>query len=156
MADRKLPQLDKRFYDVVFGEAGGGSPEEIRAVASVFLNRAEREGYERALRGSAAYTTESPQYRKAFLGDLNAYEKLIYERNRRIVDDLVENPDTLLPFTHFENVEAFGEPSWAPSMESFEDIGRQRFYVERKPRVKALESSEAKTVGAMSTANLGD
>lgn len=124
--------LDKRFYDTVFGEAGGGSPEEVTATASVYLNLISELGYEKALKRSAAYNKKSKQYRKASTGKMNAFEKAVYVRNQKIIDTLVANPSLVAPFTYHENVNVFGEPSWAKDMESFEDIGRQRFYVEGK------------------------
>lgn len=128
----ELPKIDKRLYDVIYAEVGGGDPKEVAAVGSVFLNRVARDGYDKALKGSTAYRKKSPEYLKAFTGKMTTYEKSVYQRNKDIMDILVANPNLIAPFTHFENVRDFGEPSWAGGMESAVDIGRQRFYKERK------------------------
>jgi hypothetical protein len=125
---RWMPQpIDNRFYATIYGEAGGGSPAEISAVTSAFLNRIRTQGYEKALQGSSAYRKKSPQYTKAFTGNLNPFEKTVYLRNKVLIDNLVQNPASIQPYTHFENVRAFGEPPWAKGMQ-YKDVGRQRFY----------------------------
>lgn len=121
------PKVDKRLYDLIWGEASGGSPQEVAAVASVFINRMNKEGYEKALKGSSAYARRSPQYLKAASGDMNVTERTLYNRNKEIVDRLINEPELVAPFTHFENIREFGEPSWAKDMIGV-DIGRQRFY----------------------------
>ncbi|MBU2052503.1 hypothetical protein KKH13_04840 [Patescibacteria group bacterium] len=121
------PKVDKRLFDVIYSEVGGGSPEEVVAVTSVFLNRISTEGYEKALKSSSAYNKQSSEYKKAKLGLLNSYEQKVYLRNSAIVNGLLNNPTTIVPFTHFENVNAFGEPSWGKG-KPYKDIGRQRFY----------------------------
>lgn len=119
--------VDKRLYDMVFAEAGGGTPEEIMAVGSVFLNRVREQGYEKALKGSSAYNKRSKQYMKASTGELNKYEKGIYDRNEKLLRYLISNPSEILPYHYFENVKAYGDPFWSKGKE-FRDIGRQRFY----------------------------
>jgi len=126
---KELPKIDKRLYDTIWGEVTGGPSAEVTAVTSVFLNRIMDEGYEKALKGSAAYTKKSKQYKKAESGDMNALEKTFYNRNKLIIDQLVANPQLIQPWTHFDNVNAFGEPSWAKDATTYKDIGRQRFYV---------------------------
>jgi len=120
--------LPPEFYHTIYSEVGGGVPEEVAAVASVFLNRAEKHGMDKALSGSSAYKLKSKEYRKAESGKMTTYEKEVYERNRGIVDNMVSNPQFRLPYTHFENVRAFGEPKWAKGAKVKKDIGRQRFY----------------------------
>ena len=120
---------DKRFYDVIFAEVGGGPPEEVHAVTSVFMNRVYKEGYERALKGSSAYNKQSKEYLKAQKEAFNPFEKIVYERNKSIIDGLIAKPDTRLPYTHFENVNAYGIPYWAKKAVKAKDIGRQRFYL---------------------------
>ena len=126
---QELPKVDKRLYDTIWGEVTGGSSAEVAAVTSVFLNRAMSDGYEKALRGSAAYNNKSTQYKKASSGDMNAYEKAFYTRNKMIINQMLSNPELIQPYTHFENVNAFGEPKWAKDVTTYKDIGRQRFYV---------------------------
>lgn len=131
---------DPRLVNTIYAEAGGGRPDEIAAVASTFLNRARQYGMDKALLGSSAYRLRSPQYQKASSGNLTPYEKQFYKTVSTIIGDLEVNPDKVQPWTHFENVKAFGEPSWAKGMASFQDIGRQRFYVEKpKPRMLVLK-----------------
>src|SRR3990167_5612179 len=127
VAHKKPIKIDKRLYDTIFAEVGGGAPEEVAAVASVFLNTAREKGYEAALKRSSAYNKRSDQFKKASFGQLNPYEAKIYVRNQSIIDNLAQNPVAIAPFTHFENVKAFGEPYWAKN-QPFTDIGRQRFY----------------------------
>ena len=122
--------VDKRIYDIVFAEGGGGNPEEIGAIASVIMNRIDRVGPEKAFKGFSSYTQKSNQYKKAERGDLNTFEKLFYDRSRKIVDNIIENPDQRQPYYFFENVNRFGNPSWSEGLE-FKDIGRQRFYLPR-------------------------
>ena len=126
----KAPSYDDRLYATIYGEVGGGSAAEVGAVTSVFLNRAQKQGYEKALKGSAAYNKKSKQYMKAYGQKLNTFENIVYKRNKVIVDDLIANPKKRSSYTHFENVKTFGDPSWASSMSEFKDIGRQRFYKE--------------------------
>ena len=138
-------KVDNRLYNTIWAEAAGGSPDEIRAVTSVFLNRAQKEGYEKALQGSSAYKKQSKQYIKASTGDMNIPEKVLYRIYKVVIDDLVNNPDKALPYTYFENLRDLKtrkEPSWVKNMASSVDIGRQRFYIEKQnPRVKALSQS---------------
>jgi len=118
----------KEFNDMLFAEVGGGSPDEVAAVASVYMNLVNKLGYEKAMKRSAAYNKKSPQYQKASTGDMNGFEKIIYMRNQGIINNLSKNPEQILPYDHHENINAFGEPSWASSMKEYKDIGRQRFY----------------------------
>jgi len=127
LVDKAL-KVDNRFYNTVWGEGTGGPPEEIKAIASVFLNRAKKKGYESALKGSAAYNKKSPQYKKAEKQQFNPYERMMWERNKAIIDSLIQNPQNVLPYNYFENVKAYGNPPWANQMKSYQDIGRQRFY----------------------------
>ena len=128
------PTYDRRLYDTIFAEVGGGPEEEVNAVTSVFMNRANKEGYERALRGSSAYRKQSKEYRKAKSGNLSAYEKKVYDRNKKLIDYLANNPEEVSPYTFFENVNAFGDPIekglWPKEMKNWnkKDVGRQRFY----------------------------
>lgn len=117
-------------FNTIYAEAGGGIPEEIKNVASVFLNRAEKTNLEKALSGSSAYRKRSKEYLKAESGRMNPYEKTIYDRNKAIIQLLIDNPQMRTPYTYFENVKAFGNPPWAKKMKSYKDIGRQRFYIE--------------------------
>lgn len=126
---KEIPKIDKRLYDTIWGEVTGGPAVEVAAVTSVFLNRVVNEGYEKALKGSAAYNKKSPQYRKAETGNMNTFEKTLYFRNKVIIDQLLSNPETIQPYTHFENIQAFGEPKWAKDAATYKDIGRQRFYI---------------------------
>ena len=127
------PWLDpvklKQLQDTIYAEVGGGSPEEVAAVISVFLNRAKKKGIDKAFKGSAAYNRKSPEYMKAAESKMNPYEQKIYDRNSLILQNLVEQSDKVLPYNYFENVNAFGEPPWAKDMKESKDIGRQRFYV---------------------------
>jgi len=126
--------IDRRLYDTIFAEVGGGPEAEVNAVTSVFLNRAKKEGYEKALRGSSAYRKQSKEYQKAKKGNLTPFEKKVYERNKKLIDYLSSNPDAVEPYTFFENVKAFGDPIerglWPKEMKNWnkKDIGRQRFY----------------------------
>jgi len=120
-------QFDKRIHDVIFAEVGAGPKDEVEAVVNVFLNRVDKEGYDKALNGSTAYRKKSPQYKKASTDKLNPVERIVYERNKNIAENLIRNPDKRQPFTHFENVKAFGNPKWSKGMK-YKDIGRQRFY----------------------------
>lgn len=121
-------QVDKRLYDTVWAETGGGSPEEVSAVASTFLHNAKSKGYEKSLHSSTAYRRKSKEYVKAETGALNSQEKALYQRNAQIISHQVQNPDKIVPYEKFENVKVFGDPSWAKDMSGYHDIGRQRFY----------------------------
>jgi len=142
-AKRVAPKIDKRLYDTIYAEVGGGDPKEVAAVTSVFLNRVDKEGYEKALKGSTAYRKKSKEYIKALTGGMTAYEKQVYLRNKGIVDTLISKPELIAPFTHFENVDAFREPSWAKDMESSTDIGRQRFYKKKVKEKKNVLNNNA-------------
>lgn len=143
--------IDDRAYHIIFAEVGGGPPEEVAAASSVLINLINKYGYEKALKRFSSYTTKSNQYKKASEGDLNAYEKAVYNRNKNIFDNIMSDPQLLQPWTHFENVNAFGDPSWASSMERYRDIGRQRFYVEpSNPRVKAVREQKLEAEHALS------
>lgn len=123
------------FFNTIYAEAGGGPPEEISAAASVFLNRVLKEGLEKALSGSSAYKLKSKEYQKAASGKLNEYEQKIYERNKALVTDLINNPEKIQPFYYMENVKEFGEPKWSKGLK-FQDIGRQRFYYPKNSHYK--------------------
>jgi hypothetical protein len=125
------PPIDRRLYDTIFAEVGGGHPHEVMAVGSVFLNRIKKDGYEKALEGSSAYRKQSPQYKLASSGKLTTYEQSIYQRNKNLIDFLIQNPQHIQPFDYMENVKAYGTPSWAKG-KKYVDIGRQRFYMEGK------------------------
>jgi hypothetical protein len=80
--------------------------------------------------GGVAYKFKSPQYVKARDENFTPYERKFYNNMRNTVYDSMyrsnggyaEPP----PWTHFENVKAYGEPSWASK--EYQDIGRQRYY----------------------------
>jgi len=127
-SNKQVEGLDKRLYDTIFAEVGGGPADEVAAVASVYFNRIKKQGLEKALKGSSAYRRGSDQYKKAAKGNLNPYESLIYKRNKMIMDELQANPELIQDFWFHENVNAFGEPPWLSETENPEDIGRQRFY----------------------------
>lgn len=127
------PDQRKLIYDTIYGEAGGGPSEEIIAVVSTILNRMDSPDFpnelEKVLKGYRAYSTESPQYTKAKTGDLNTFERRFYNRNKTIVDQMLEGRIERIPeVTHFENVDAFGIPSWADTVEEVGKFGRQIFY----------------------------
>jgi spore germination cell wall hydrolase CwlJ-like protein len=124
-------KVDKRFYDMIFAESGGGIPEEINATASVYLNRLRELGLEKALLGSTAYRKKSKQYRKASEGVMNAFDQKIWGRNKALIDNLIQNPATISPYWFQENVNAFGEPPWLNETSGYKDIGRQRFYIKK-------------------------
>lgn len=119
---------DKRLLDTIYAEAGGATPAELAAVTSVFLNRADKQGLDKALLGSSAYRKGSKEYLKAKTGNLNGYEQNMYLRNKLIIEEMLNNPKLRSPWNHFENIKAFGEPSWAHGITNYKDIGRQRFY----------------------------
>ncbi len=137
--------VDKRLVDTIFAEVGGGSPDEVAAVTSTFLNKSDRDGLDKALNISSAYRKKSPQYVKAENQDFNPYEEKIYNRNKTIIENLVKDPNQRQPWTHFENVKAFGEPSWAKGQSNFKDIGRQRFY--------KIDKSKKSSKGILSALN---
>jgi len=120
--------VDKRLYDTVWAEVGGGSPEEVSAVTSTFLHNATKKGYEKSLHSSTAYRRKSPEYVKAETGAFNQQEKAIYQRNAQIINQQVQDPKKIVPYEKFENVKVFGDPDWAKNMSGYHDIGRQRFY----------------------------
>ena len=126
LAKRSFP---KELYDTIFAEASGGKPDEIAAVASAFLNRADALGMDEALLGSSAYRKKSKQFLKAQLGELNEYEQKFYDSMKTIVDSSASNR---APYWFFENVSAFGNPPWlSETSGAGKRIGRQTFY-ERK------------------------
>ncbi len=118
----------KKLVDTIYAEVGSGKPDELKAVTSVFLNKANKDGIDAALKLSSAYNKSSNQYVKARDGKLNGYEKSIYHRNKDIIESMVKDPSQLSPYTNFENVKQFGEPKWAKGIKDYKDIGRQRFY----------------------------
>lgn len=133
---------DPRFTSTIFAESAGGSRDEVENVISVFLNRVRTQGLERALKGSSAFNLKSPQFKKAFSGDLNKSEKKAFDDMTKLVADLALNPENISRFNFFENVNAFGNPDFATS--DFEDIGRQRFFFkEPNPAQNAAEIQRA-------------
>lgn len=130
-------EIDKRFYDTVFAEVGGAPPEEVSAVAGAFFRQLENgKPYESMLNSSSAYKGKSKQYKLASQGAMNSYEQKIYNRNTALILDEMFSSNggykTPPPWTHFENVKAFGEPYWAKDFPTSVDIGRQRFYSKEK------------------------
>ena len=139
------PEQKRIMYNILFAEVGGGDSAEAQAVTSTFLNAAATKGFDKAVRMSSAYNNKSPQYQIADSGAFvkNPYEHRAYVRNAAIVDGLVNDPSRIAPYTNFENVQAFGEPSWAKGQTNFKDIGRQRFYViPQNPRIKAVKGAK--------------
>jgi spore germination cell wall hydrolase CwlJ-like protein len=133
------PEEKRILYNILFAEVGGGVPEELLAVASTLLNRLDKKEFEKVVKGFSSYTTNSKQYQKAAMGDLNPYEKKVFQRNALLFDQLMSGELERGPWTHFENVNTFGEPYWAKGQQNFKDIGRQRFYtINENPQVQAL------------------
>lgn len=134
---------DPRLKSTIFAEGVGGSPEELEAITSVFLNRVRTQGLERALKGSTAFNTKSPQFQKAGKPqDFSPQESESFNGILKILNNLANNPDGVGRFTDFENVEAFGTPPFASK--DFEDIGRQRFFFnEPDPVSNAAEIQRA-------------
>jgi len=128
--------VDERFYATIWGEAAGGSAKEIAATTSVLLNRIREEGYEKALEGSSAYITKSPQYLKALKGELNLTEKTKFLFNKAVIDDLVTNPEKVKPYYFMENladIKKKGDPYWVGEhTDGYQDIDRQRFYYKKE------------------------
>lgn len=122
------PEQTKTLHNILYAEGAGGNPEEIQAIASVFLNRVANEGADKAFNGSSAYRKQSKQYQKALSGDLNDYEQMVYQHHGDILNGLLQDQSKVQPFTYMENVKAYGDPSWSSGMQ-FQDIGRQRFYM---------------------------
>lgn len=114
---------------IIFAEAAGGPNEEIEAVASTLINRINKHGFDKAIQGYSSYTTQSPQFIKAAAGDLNEFEQKKFKQYGNIFDGLTEDVTRVSPYTHHENINAFGEPKWAKGQKNFKDIGRQRFYI---------------------------
>lgn len=127
-----LGGIDKRLYDTIYAEAAGGTDEEVNAVASVFLNRVMKEGYDKALGGSSAYRKKSKQYVKAQRNEFNPYEQKVYSRYNSLIDNLIQNRDQIQPYYFMENVNEYGEPPWVSDTSSHKDIGRQRFYTKKE------------------------
>lgn len=108
-----LASSDDRLYAVVYAEAAGGSDAEIQAVIATYRNV--------GINKSCAYRFKSKQYLKAINGDLNAYEKKVFNRIKSL-------PLIKAPYLAHENIKSFGVPYWAGDYKHFIDIGRQRFY----------------------------
>ena len=131
--------LIRIFASVIYGEAAGEPFEGQKAVAVAFINRwknpRHRYGHylvEVLAKGSAAFYTQSPQYRKAWTQDLNGYERIIYNRIERYCEALLKGSEELFHTgTHFEYIEAYGVPDWAPSMEVIGKYGNHTFYKEK-------------------------
>ncbi len=158
-----LSSVDKKLYDVVWAEANGNEAE-VKATASVYLNRTMMKDYNSALKGSSAHNKGSLQYQKAKNGPLSKeenaellqldikrknkqatkqelarlkelqnsglsdYEMKQYNNQKKIIDGLISNPSTILPYDHHENTEAYGSPDWAKDMVGSVNIGKQKYY----------------------------
>ena len=136
------PAQASTLLNVVYEETAGGPPEEIAAATSAYLSRVQKQGFDKALLGSSAFKKRSPQYVKAATNQLNAYEMAKKLEYAKIVSGQINDPSTILPYTHHENIKAYGEPSWAKGVTNYKDIGRQRFYVIQdkvNPRLQALQ-----------------
>lgn len=117
---------DPRMQQAIFGEGSGGTQEEIDAITSVFLNRVRTQGLQRALEGSAAFNTNSPQYTAAGADPLLPADQVSADRVLDALTRQSADPSTIEAFTHFENINKYPVPSFASS--TYEDKGRQRFY----------------------------
>lgn len=122
------PSQRKLVDSIIYAEAAGGNLDEIKGVASTMINRIAKDGFDKAVKGYSSYNKKSKQFVKASTGDLNDYEKKIFSSYSTAVQSLLDNPDLVSPYTHHENIKAFGEPYWAKGQSDFKDIGRQRFY----------------------------
>ena len=103
------PEDVQRILNTGYGEAAGGSNEEMIAVFSTILNDLSQKGdLDKVLNRYSAYRKESPQYLKASTGDLNAYEKNVYSNYGQILNGMLEGKINTVPnITHMENVDAF-------------------------------------------------
>lgn len=124
----------KRIKDTVWGEAAGGSPEEIHAVTSTILNRFNSNNdIDKTLNGYNAYRKRSKQYQKARLQALTPYEKKVYDSNATLIDAMTGGKVApIADIVNFENVRAFGNPPWKNNFIDIGEIGRQHFYKPKK------------------------
>lgn len=122
------PKQQKILKSVIWAESNGGSPEEIKATTSTFLNLIDKKGFKKAMLDSSAYRTQSKEYLKALNNKFNAYEKPISSKTNDVVDSLLSGKQQRDSYTKFENVKQFGEPKWARGQNDYRDIGRQRYY----------------------------
>jgi len=127
--------------NLAFAEAGS-DPNEIVAVVSTIMNNIDRFGFDRAMKFFAAFTKKSPQFRMAEGGEFDDASRKKFSDVNFTVDALAgETPEgARLPFTNFENVNAFGDPPFADKATSQMDIGQQRFFTipQNAPRRRAL------------------
>ena len=117
-----------------WGEAANQPTSGVKAVFSTMFNRYKQsKDWGKTLKGYSAYTTKSPQYRRAKEGKLNAFENRIYRRNKQILEDLISGKEQPIPrITHFENLYRFPEPSWAKEKEKVGQYGVQTFYAPKE------------------------
>ena len=125
----------------IFAEDAGGGPEAWSAVGNVALNRLKSGKFGNSLEGvikkmSAAIQTKSPQWQKADKGELNDFERRVFEKIKQVAEGLVSGqlPDNTKGATHFENLNAFPRPYWAKGMDAVSRVG-QHTYFKEKPQV---------------------
>lgn len=127
------PQQRRIVLDVLWGEAAG-EPEvgKVAVLSTMFNNLESDKDFDKMLKRYAAYYTKSPAYKRAASGQLNAFERILYNRNAELLERMMSGDVPVIPgITHFENVDRFGEPPWESEMDRVGRYGSQIFY---KPR----------------------
>lgn len=113
-------EMESDYAAVCITEAGGEGLSGMVAVAEVLRNR----GWD--LRGFSGLRRVD---RESFLQRQPA--RIIREA-RRAVEESLNGSNTVFGATHFENVEAFGVPSWARNMRVVKRVGRHSFFAEKR------------------------
>lgn len=113
-------QTEDDYIATLIGEAGNQGLDGMHAVANVIRNRGM------SLRGFAAHAKM-----KSAQDYLATQPQWVIDRARQAWIASLDK-DITGGATHFENIEAFGMPSWASAMDQTTRIGAHTFFKEKK------------------------
>jgi len=141
---RALNQLEDDVHELtrgVFAEDAMGGPEGWMGVANAMKNRLKSgnygNSYKEVLNKSlSSVRKQSHQYKLSGSPDkMNQYERNIFNKIKDVVRGVVRGdvPDNTKGATHFENIQQFGMPYWAPEMTPTGKIGSHTYFKEKAP-----------------------
>lgn len=120
----------------LFAENAPGGPEAWMNMGSAAMNRLRSGKYGKNLtqviKGmSSAIQTKSKQWQKADKMEFDDFESRVFNKIKDVADGIVGGkvPDTVKGATHFENLNRYPMPWWAPGMDAVAvDRGENKKY----------------------------
>jgi len=134
----------------VFAEDAQGGPEGWQGVANTMKNRLKSGKYGNTYKdvinkSLSSVRKKSNQYKLSGNQDkMNQYELNVFNRIKQEVGRVVrdEVPDNTGGATHFENIQQYGVPYWAPEMDVIGQIGSHTYFKEKNQPPPTLRGEE--------------